>query len=152
MRLDPVRGPPGPGRAGVHVPSRHGDPRRRRARASRRLRQAGGAGMIKLGYKASAEQFAPRPLVEFGVAAEAKGFDSIIVSDHFQPWKHTDGHAPFSFAWLAALGERTKRATIGTSVVTPTFRSHPPLVAQAIATLPPLYPHPVLPPAPPRQP
>jgi len=100
--------------------------------------------MIKLGYKASAEQFAPRPLVEFGVAAEAKGFDSIVVSDHFQPWKHTDGHAPFSFAWLAALGERTKRATIGTSVVTPTFRYHPAIVAQAMATLASLYPDRVL--------
>ena len=96
--------------------------------------------MIKLGYKASAEQFAPRPLVEFAVAAEAKGFDSVVVSDHFQPWRHTDGHAPFSFAWLAALGERTERVTLGTSVVTPTFRYHPAIVAQAIATLASLYP------------
>jgi coenzyme F420-dependent glucose-6-phosphate dehydrogenase len=91
--------------------------------------------MIKLGYKASAEQFAPRPLLDFSVAAEAKGFDSVVVSDHFQPWRHTDGHAPFSFAWLAALGEHTKRVTLGTSVVTPTFRYNPAIVAQAMATL-----------------
>ena len=91
--------------------------------------------MIKLGYKASAEQFAPRPLLDFAVAAEAAGFDSVVVSDHFQPWRHTDGHAPFSFAWLAALGERTTRVTLGTSVVTPTFRYHPAIVAQAMATL-----------------
>ena len=96
--------------------------------------------MIKLGYKASAEQFAPRPLLDFAIAAEATGFDSIVVSDHFQPWRHTDGHAPFSFAWLAALGERTTRATLGTSVVTPTFRYHPSIVAQAMATLGSLYP------------
>ena len=96
--------------------------------------------MIKLGYKASAEQFAPRPLLDFAVAAEAKGFDSVVVSDHFQPWRHTDGHAPFSFAWLAALGERTKRVTLGTSVVTPTFRYHPAIVAQAMATLASLNP------------
>jgi coenzyme F420-dependent glucose-6-phosphate dehydrogenase len=100
--------------------------------------------VIKLGYKASAEQFAPRTLLDFGVAAEAKGFDSVVVSDHFQPWKHTDGHAPFSFAWLAALGERTKRVTLGTSVVTPTFRYHPAIVAQALATLASLYPERVL--------
>ena len=100
--------------------------------------------MIKLGYKASAEQFAPRPLVEFAVAAEATGFDSVVVSDHFQPWRHTDGHAPFSFAWLAALGERTTRVTLGTSVVTPTFRYHPAIVAQAMATLASLYPDRVL--------
>src|SRR5258708_34074405 len=106
MRVDPVRGPPGPGRAAVHVPSRHGDPRRRRARASGRLRQAGGAGMIKLGYKASAEQFAPRPLVEFGVAAEAKGFASIVGSDPFQPGNPPDGPAPFAFRWLTPLAKR----------------------------------------------
>ena len=91
--------------------------------------------MITLGYKASAEQFAPRQLLDFAVAAEANGFDSVVVSDHFQPWRHTDGHAPFSFAWLAALGERTTRVTLGTSVVTPTFRYHPAIVAQAMATL-----------------
>ena len=100
--------------------------------------------MLKLGYKASAEQFPPRQLLEFAVHAEAVGFDSIMVSDHFQPWRHTDGHAPFSFAWLAALGERTSRALIGTSVVTPTFRYHPAIVAQAIGTLGSLYPGRVL--------
>ncbi len=96
--------------------------------------------MIKLGYKASAEQFAPRALLDFSIAAEAKGFDSVVVSDHFQPWRHTDGHAPFSFAWLAALGEHTKRVTLGTSVVTPTFRYNPAVVAQAMATLAALSP------------
>jgi coenzyme F420-dependent glucose-6-phosphate dehydrogenase len=96
--------------------------------------------VLKLGYKASAEQFPPRQLLEFAVHAEAVGFDSILVSDHFQPWRHTGGHAPFSFTWLGALGERTSRALIGTSVVTPTFRYHPAVVAQAIGTLGALYP------------
>jgi len=91
--------------------------------------------MLKIGYKASAEQFGPRDLLEFSVAAEEAGFDSIMVSDHFQPWRHNDGHAPYSFSWLGALGERTSRAMIGTSVVTPTFRYHPSIVAQAMGTL-----------------
>ena len=91
--------------------------------------------MLTLGYKASAEQFGPRELLEYSVIAEEVGFDSIVVSDHFQPWRHTDGHSPYSFAWLAALGERTKRARLGTSVVTPTFRYHPSIVAQAMGTL-----------------
>ena len=95
---------------------------------------------LTLGYKASAEQFAPRQLLDFGVEAERQGFDSVVVSDHFQPWRHTDGHAPFSFAWLAALGERTSRVILGTSVVTPTFRYHPAIVAQAMATLSSLNP------------
>ena len=91
--------------------------------------------MLKIGYKASAEQFGPRELLEFSVHAEKVGFDSIMVSDHFQPWRHTNGHAPYSLGWLGALGERTSRATIGTSVLTPTFRYHPSIVAQAFATL-----------------
>lgn len=95
---------------------------------------------LRLGYKASAEQFAPRPLLEFSVEAERHGFDSVVVSDHYQPWRHNGGHAPFSFAWLAALGERTSEITIGTSVVTPTFRYHPSIVAQALATVGCMYP------------
>jgi len=91
--------------------------------------------MLKLGYKASAEQFGPRELLNFSELAEEVGFDSVMVSDHFQPWRHTGGHAPYSLAWLAALGERTKKVTIGTSVATPTFRYHPAIVAQAFGTL-----------------
>lgn len=96
--------------------------------------------LIKLGYKASAEQFGPKDLLEFAVAAEASGFDSVAISDHFQPWHHTGGHAPFSFAWLGAVGARTERIQLGTSVVTPTFRYHPAVVAQAMATLACLFP------------
>jgi len=96
--------------------------------------------VLTLGWKASAEQFGPRELLEYGIAAERHGFDSIVVSDHFHPWKDTDGHAPFSFAWLGAVGARTTRAKLGTSVVTPTFRYHPAIVAQAFATLGVLFP------------
>ncbi|MGH7721728.1 MAG: glucose-6-phosphate dehydrogenase (coenzyme-F420) [Candidatus Dormibacteria bacterium] len=90
---------------------------------------------LRLGYKASAEQFDPRQLLGYGVLAEELGFDSVFISDHFQPWRHNRGHAPFAFAWLAALGERTERVLMGTSVVTPTFRYHPAVVAQAMATV-----------------
>ncbi|MBI2756048.1 MAG: glucose-6-phosphate dehydrogenase (coenzyme-F420) [Chloroflexi bacterium] len=90
---------------------------------------------LKLGYKASAEQFGPRELLEFSVDAEERGFDSVVISDHFQPWRHTNGHSPFSFAWMGGLAERTKRVQIGTSVVTPTFRYHPSIVAHAMGTL-----------------
>lgn len=93
-----------------------------------------------LGYKASAEQFAPRDLVEYAVAAEAHGFETVTVSDHFQPWRHEGGHAPFSLAWMAAVGERTSTIRIGTSVMTPTFRYNPAVIAQAFATMGCLYP------------
>lgn len=95
---------------------------------------------LKFGYKASAEQFSPRDLVEFGVAAEQAGFDSATVSDHFQPWRHEGGHAPFSLSWITAVGERTSTLQLGTSVMTPTFRYNPAVVAQAFATMSCLYP------------
>jgi coenzyme F420-dependent glucose-6-phosphate dehydrogenase len=91
--------------------------------------------MIRFGYKASAEQFGPAELLRYGVLAEERGFDSVFVSDHLQPWRHDDGHAPAALPWLGALAVRTERVLIGTSVLTPTFRYHPAVVAQAFATL-----------------
>ena len=58
---------------------------------------------IKLGYKASAEQFGPGDIVRFGCLAEELGFESVFLSDHFQPWRHTGGHAPSSLVTLGAL-------------------------------------------------
>lgn len=95
---------------------------------------------LRLGYKASAEQFDPNRLLEFSCKAEAAGFDSVFVSDHFQPFKHTAGHAPASLPWLGALGARTSRIVLGTSVLTPTFRYHPSVIAQAFATLAVMFP------------
>ncbi len=95
---------------------------------------------VRLGYKASAEQFGPTELLGFGVLAEQNGFDSVFVSDHLQPWRHDGGHAPAALPWLGALGARTERVVIGTSVLTPTFRYHPAVIAQAFATLGILFP------------
>ncbi len=95
---------------------------------------------LRLGYKASAEQFGPNELLDYSVLAEQRGFDSVFISDHFQPWRHTGGHAPFSMAWLGALGARTSRLVMGTSVLTPTFRYEPAVVAQAFATLGVMFP------------
>lgn len=99
-----------------------------------RTGQNDGSG-LKLGYKASAEQFGPQELLEFGIEAERNGFDSVLVSDHFQPWRHTGGHAPSAIVYLASLGQRTERVMLGTSVLTPTFRYQPAVVAQDMATM-----------------
>ncbi|PSR57502.1 glucose-6-phosphate dehydrogenase (coenzyme-F420), partial [Nocardia nova] len=45
-----------------------------------------------------------------------------------------------SLAWMTAVGERTSRIQLGTSVLTPTFRYNPAVIAQAFATLGCLYP------------
>jgi coenzyme F420-dependent glucose-6-phosphate dehydrogenase len=95
---------------------------------------------LKIGYKASAEQFGPSRLVELGVSAEQHGFDTVTVSDHYQPWRHEGGHAPFSLAWMSAVGARTERVLLGTSVLTPTFRYHPAVIAQAFATMGCMFP------------
>ena len=95
---------------------------------------------LRFGYKASAEQFAPTELLNYAVLAEQAGFDSVFVSDHLQPWNHEGGHAPAAMPWLGALGARTERIIMGTSVLTPTFRYHPGVVAQAFGTLGVLYP------------
>jgi coenzyme F420-dependent glucose-6-phosphate dehydrogenase len=91
--------------------------------------------VLTLGYKASAEQFSPKELLEYAVLAEQLGLDIVAVSDHFQPWRHAGGHSPAVLPWLGALGQRTERALLGTSVLTPTLRYHPSVVAQAFATL-----------------
>ncbi|NNG35871.1 glucose-6-phosphate dehydrogenase (coenzyme-F420) [Nakamurella aerolata] len=95
---------------------------------------------LRLGYKASAEQFGPNELTDFAIAAEGNGFDSVFVSDHFQPWRHDGGHAPSALPWLGAVGARTSKVLLGTSVLTPTFRYQPAVVAQAFATLGVMYP------------
>jgi coenzyme F420-dependent glucose-6-phosphate dehydrogenase len=100
--------------------------------------------VLRLGYKASAEQFGPNELLGFSILAETRGFDSVFISDHFQPWRHTGGHAPFSMAWMGALGARTSRILMGTSVLTPTFRYHPSVVAQAFGTLGAMFPQRVI--------
>jgi coenzyme F420-dependent glucose-6-phosphate dehydrogenase len=41
--------------------------------------------------------------------------------------------------WMAAVGERTSRVQIGTSVTTPTFRYNPAVMAQTFATMALLY-------------
>lgn len=90
---------------------------------------------IRIGYKASAEQFGPRELLALGVEAERAGLDLVAVSDHFQPWRHRGGHAPNALVWLGALAQATERVTIGTSVLTPTLRYEPAIIAQAFGTL-----------------
>jgi coenzyme F420-dependent glucose-6-phosphate dehydrogenase len=90
---------------------------------------------MRYGYKASAEQFGSRELLDFALLAERRGLDTIAVSDHFQPWRHTTGRAPAALPWLGALANASGGAMLGTSVLTPTLRYHPSIVAQAFATI-----------------
>src|SRR3954465_1347415 len=90
---------------------------------------------VRIGYKASAEQFDPPALLRFAREAEEAGLEIIAVSGPFQPWRHPGRQPPAAMAWMAAAGQRTERAVIGTRVLTPTLRYHPAIVAQTFATL-----------------
>ena len=90
---------------------------------------------VRIGYKASAEQFDPVSLLDFSRHAEAIGLELVATSDHFQPWRHKGGHSPAALPWLGAAALATSKAVLGTSVLTPTLRYEPAIVAQAFATL-----------------
>jgi len=95
---------------------------------------------ISLGYWVAQEQYPPDRLLDLAVHAFVVGFDTIVTSDHFHPWRDKGGHSAHPWIWLAAVAERLKDAEIGTAVTTPLFRYHPAIVAQAFATLDYLYP------------
>ena len=58
---------------------------------------AGGGNRI--GYAAMLEQFGPREIVEYAVAAERAGMSGVMAADHFQPWVPEQGNAPFEICW-----------------------------------------------------
>ena len=93
----------------------------------------------QIGYAAMLEQFAPRDLVDWSVAAEAAGFEGIMAADHMQPWVPRQGNAAFVWSFMTAAAEHT-HGDIGPGVTCPSFRMHPAVVAQAAATMATLYP------------
>jgi len=91
--------------------------------------------MADIFYFCGHEQFQPEVLLEHAIAAEKAGFDGIAVSEHFNPWVSDKGAAGFAFSTLGAIAARTERIKLMTTVVTPLFRYHPAVVAQAAATI-----------------
>ena len=81
------------------------------------------------------EQFQPEELVEHAKAAEAAGFDGVMVSEHLQPWVADVGASGFAFSTLGAIAASTSKIKLITGVTTPLFRYHPAIVAQAAATI-----------------
>lgn len=90
--------------------------------------------MVKLGWKAGPEQYQPDELLDYAIAADQAGFETLDVSDHFHPWAES-GHACFTWTWLGAAAVRTKNIELGTGVTCPIIRYHPSIIAQASATL-----------------
>ena len=89
--------------------------------------------MSKIGYFLSCEQFGPKELIDQAKRAEAAGFESLWISDHFHPWNDEQGQSPFVWGVIGALSEATS-LPVSTAVTCPTMRIHPAIIAQAAAT------------------
>lgn len=94
---------------------------------------------MQIGYAAMLERLEPAAVIENCVAAEANGFRGVMATDHFQPWLPRHRAASHVWTMLGAIGAHTS-GDLGPGVTTPTFRTHPAVVAQAAATLASLYP------------
>jgi len=91
--------------------------------------------MTRFFFSLAHEEFQPERLVQLSKMVEEVGFDGIAVSEHFHPWVDDIGYAGFAFSTLGAIAISTKKIKLLTSVVTPLFRYHPAIVAQAAATI-----------------
>lgn len=93
----------------------------------------------QIGYAAALEQFPPLEAIELAALAEQHGFAGTVATEGFQPWTPQQGQSSFVWNVVSALGARTSGA-LGVGPVSPTFRWHPAMVAQASATLAAMYP------------
>lgn len=88
-----------------------------------------------VGYMLAHEQFHIPELISIGIAAERAGFGLLATSDHLQPWQSDQAHSGEAWVTLGALGQRTSRVWMGTTVTCPTFRYNPAVVAEAFASM-----------------
>lgn len=86
-------------------------------------------------YFCGHEQWQPETLVRHAAAAEAAGFDGLLVSEPFHPWVDDAGASGYALATLGAIAQATSTVRLATGVITPLFRHHPAVVAQAAATI-----------------
>lgn len=94
---------------------------------------------MRIGYAAMLEQFPPGEVLDWVQRADAAGFTGVMASDHFQPWLPRHGESSHVWSMLGAIGALTS-GDLGPGVTTPTFRTHPAVVAQAAATLGTIFP------------
>ena len=89
--------------------------------------------MTELAYSLSSEEHDARALVETAKRAEAAGFRSVWISDHYHPWIDRQGHSPFVWSVIGGIAATTD-LTVTTGVTCPIMRIHPAILAQAAAT------------------
>lgn len=89
----------------------------------------------QFGYTLYCEGNPPKDLVRQAVAAEAAGFDFLVISDHYHPWLTSQEHSAFAWSVLGAVAQATERIELATMVTCPIIRYHPAVVAQMAATV-----------------
>ena len=89
---------------------------------------------MRIGCFLSSEETSPAELVRQARAAEEAGFRDLWISDHFHPWNDEQGHSPFVWSVIGAIGQAAPRMRVTTAVTCPTVRVHPAIVAHAAAT------------------
>jgi coenzyme F420-dependent glucose-6-phosphate dehydrogenase len=94
-----------------------------------------GDGGLELGYWLSSEEHAPPTLVAHATAAEAAGFRTAMISDHFAPWVPQQGNSGFVWSVLGAIAASTRALRVGTGVTAAVHRMHPVVIAHAAATV-----------------
>src|SRR5690348_16558461 len=100
----------------------------------------GDPGHLELGYWLSSEEHPPDRIVEHAAAAEAAGFGTAMISDHFHPWTPLQGESGFVWSVLGAIARATDHLRVGTGVSAPIARVHPLVLAHAAATVEVLMP------------
>src|SRR5215216_2319831 len=83
-----------------------------------------------VGYWASQEQYSMQDLLKFVTEAKHGGFKTCLTSDHFHPWWHDNGYGNFTWIWLAAAAERTKKMEFVTGVTAAVYRRKKRLTAK----------------------
>ena len=91
--------------------------------------------MATFGYTLMCEQSRPDQLVRDVCLAEQAGFDFSVISDHYQPWLESQGHAGYAWSILGAAAQATDHIPLMTYVTCPTLRYHPAIIAQKAATM-----------------
>ncbi len=94
---------------------------------------------LEIGYWAAQEEYDTNKLARLTKMAEKIGLESVLTSDHLQPWFDTNGKSGFAWMWMGALAATTEKMAFGTCVTAPD-RYHPGLIAQMFASFDEMFP------------
>lgn len=89
--------------------------------------------VTQFGLFLSSEEHGPGELLAQAQQGAERGFEAVLISDHFHPWLSSQGHSPFVWSVIGGIAATTS-LKVTTGVTCPTMRIHPAVIAQAAAT------------------